>query len=400
MRKINMLWPLLALFMGSSCGEKKVFNQESEIRFEKIITGGNDGRKLIPKNKYVDMSTVAITKGARLETVCSGTIIGISHIITAAHCVYDTKTQTIKDDLTIVPGFHMSGNYKPTSRFFISRYYILKNYMEDLSYNGYTTYGASKDIAIIQVKEFTGQPYLDDVTIKIDIGDSSELKLKGMKFNVRGYSAGAGETLDSQYYQKDLCESKGQRYNYTAMLHDCDTNEGTSGMGFVYDRPKDDPRGKNVLLAVHTGGASSKGLNTAAFIHKDVLKEIKDKILLFETKDLFHFEAFDAPKNTSKGAYVGYQFRNNCSDGVELQVLYQNLDGNDYVYEPMNLKAGELKIFPKKTHSTSIKYYAKKANGSLENRKDVTYTVKGKKLSFETRSFDNKFQDNEIVLCD
>ena len=283
-----------------------------------IVTGDRDSRKLIPETRYVDLSTVALAKGPQLASICSGTVVGLAHIITAAHCIYDEEAGALKEDITIVPGYHMALNHKPTNRYFIDQVYLLKNYVQDIGWNGRTTYSASKDIAIITVR---GWEQFDADTIRIDLGDDTELSMRGHKFNIRGYTGGHNGTVaDSQYYQQGFCTSQGQRNNYTAFEHDCDTSPGTSGMALVYDRSEDSPNlksGKNVVLGIHTGASGAwSELNSAAFIRSDVLTEIKDKIFLWKNDELEQFLVMDYPYYTdSKSRYVGYQFRNNCALG-------------------------------------------------------------------------------------
>lgn len=390
--------------LASSYGEnaRQMDFETQPNGIQKIITGRIDSRKMIPEKRYVDLSTVALARGAGLDSICSGTVVGLAHIITAAHCIYDEETLKIKKDITIVPGLHMGLNFKPTKRYFIDQVYLLSDYIKDITWNGATTYARSKDIAIITVRDWEE---FDKDTIRIDIGDSSEIQMNGQKFNIRGYTGDKDGLLpNTQYYQDGFCYSKGQRYNYTAFMHDCDTSPGTSGMGLVFDRPKTSPNykmGRNVVLGVHTGQAgSSSGMNSAAFIRKDVLDEIKNKVFLWKNNEIEKFQVFDYPKYTStKTRYIGYQFRNNCSFSAEVEIYYKNLDGDHYVHGPYKLKPGQLAIFKKKTLSQHIKYHASLSNGTIENLNDVSYAIKGKSKSFENRSFANKFQDNEIVLC-
>lgn len=363
---------------------------------QEIVVNGTDDRKVISKNSLVDSATVAIAKGAGLYTVCTGTTIGLSHVITAAHCVYDSKKKELKKDLSIVPALHMAGAYKPAPRFFMKKVYILKNYIKDIGYNGYTTYAASKDIAIIQVREFKGQKYFSEYTKRLAMKDYTTVP-QAKEFSVIAYTGGGNNTKNnSQYVQHRGCRWLGKRYHYTAIKHDCDTTPSSSGMAMLAEFP--DKRG--YIVGIHTGSIDNASkLNSAAIFAPAVLKEIMEKVVLFKTDGLRHFQVFDAPKVTPKGAYVGYQFRNNCSRTVVARVIYKNIDGKQYMKGPIIIEPGQLQIFDAKTYDTKIRLNASLTSGGLLTRKHETYTIKGRKFSFQKMRFPNTFKDNEISFC-
>lgn len=391
---ITSLSPNAPLAWGYVAVPKWEQPKHKELLHE-IVVNGNDDRRIMPKNSWVDTATVAIAKGAALDTVCTGTVIGLSHVITAAHCVYDTKTKKIKPDLTVVPALHMAGAHKPAPRFFLKKIYILKNYITDIGYNGYTSYAASKDIAILQVKEFKDHKYFEHYTKRLPIKDSTTIgHIK--EFSVIAYTGGGNNTKsNSQYMQHRGCRSHGRNYHYTSIKHDCDTTAGSSGMAMLAEFP--DKRG--YIIGIHTGSSGSSGMNSAALIPPDVLEEINNKVLLFKTSGLKKFQVFQAPPVTTKGAYIGYQFRNNCSKTAEVNVIYKSIDGDQYMMGPLKLKPGELKIFGNKTYDRNILVRAVLSNGRRLTRNSKTYKVKGKKLRFQRMTFANKFTDNEIKLC-
>ncbi|NOD65811.1 MULTISPECIES: serine protease [unclassified Ruegeria] len=88
------------------------------------IIVGKDNRKIIPA-EWFDRSTVAVMEGNHpLGVVCSGTTIGITHVITAAHCVYDAGTGQFKKNITLKPGLHTSNSELSVMRFHIKRVFF------------------------------------------------------------------------------------------------------------------------------------------------------------------------------------------------------------------------------------------------------------------------------------
>lgn len=391
LRKLHIL---LISIIVVACGDNPTIKKMQSSA--NAITGNHDGRKIL---KNADRTTIAIARGASLDTVCTGTTIGISHIITAAHCVYDTDTKQIKPNLTVIPSLHLGKNQKPSPRFFISQIFILKDYLKDINWNGYTFFAASKDIAIIRVREFKENNYFfNDHSHKLKLVDSSHFELNGEKLSLLGYTGGGNNTLkNTQYAQHQTCESKGQRFNYTSFKHDCDTTAGASGTGIVVE----DSDGHGLLAGVHTGEAGKdKGINNAVFLTSKVVNEIIDKITHFKTDDLDHFQVFNYAKETNDKLYVGYQVRNKCDKIAFVSIYYQSMDDKVYVKGPMELRPGQLKIFKSKTKDIRIKYHARLSDGRVINNHEEKYIVNGKTLDFENLHFPNMFSDNEIVLCE
>ena len=345
-----------------------------------------------------DRTTVAIARGAQLLTICTGTTIGISHVLTSAHCVWDWEEGKLKEGLSVVPGLHIGGAQKLAPRFFIRNVYVLNDYIDEVEARGLTSYASSKDIAIIQVRETKPEGYYDHYSHRIRVDTMERFKMRGQKLSLLGYSNGKdGLQEDTQYFQHETCRTLSQDGNYTSVFHDCITSPGSSGMAIITE----DTDGYGTIIGVHMGKSGMNGdTNKAAIFTQSQIDEIYDKVLLFERDGLSEFRIFDYQSASKENApYVGYEVRNSCSDVADVQIFYTYLDGSEYVKSLERISPGELRIFSSKTEDISIKYRAVVDGLGQISRSDVDYVVNGVTYGFENLSFPNLYTDNQIVLC-
>jgi V8-like Glu-specific endopeptidase len=380
------LFLLLTMVLVSSClvDEKNQPVSGFETRVSAIITGDKDERRLVPQTKYVDSSTVAIVDSSN-STVCTGTTIGVSFIVTAAHCVYDIKSKQYKKGLTVIPGLHQSLNHKPFSRFHINRAFLLKDFVQDLNWNGYTTYAASKDMAILQLREFEGaQTFLDDASKAVEIGYADELDKRNEKFEVFSYTSEVGKEKNSQYYQHGGCKSLGQNHNYTAILHDCDTGPSSSGMALVKNN-----EGKFKIMAIHSGGSSD--LNSAAYFPLKLKDEIS-RIISYNFDDLQNFTV----EKFNDEPFFGFDLHNNCDTAMDVAVHYQDIDGKTRVHGVITIESGEMYMAQLKAKSRSLKVYGKTINGSHEFKGSDRISFGDRTLPFFPYSVKGMYEDGLI----
>ena len=105
-----------------------------------------------------DRSLVAIVSGID-RVVCSGTVIGPRHVLTAASCVIDPETGAPFEDRQIMPRIDLDDGYIPAGRRFVQRVYLPA---ADAPFGP----GASLNDqpAIVEVREADGQPAFSEVT--------------------------------------------------------------------------------------------------------------------------------------------------------------------------------------------------------------------------------------------
>ncbi|NOD65810.1 MULTISPECIES: hypothetical protein [unclassified Ruegeria] len=186
-----------------------------------------------------------------------------------------------------------------------------------MGFNGYTSYAASKDIAVIQVREYEGNTPFRDVSPALNVVDAKKIELSGAQFDIISYGMGDGTKNGSQYYQTEpdrtSCTYKGMRSHYTAFLHDCDTLPGQSGMALVVD--------KSQVVGIHTGSVDHMGLNSAAMLTGEVLDEVRD-IAYFKYDALEHFKAYD----WDEPGYSRIELYNRCDTDILVGFRYYSMD--------------------------------------------------------------------------
>jgi V8-like Glu-specific endopeptidase len=316
--KKTILVPLLGAvaMLVSSCLTDQSGNTTTvdgngfEVALSKAIVGNKDSRILMP-NQHVNPTIVALVKGADGVT-CTGTTIGLSHVITAAHCVYDEEKKEFKTGISLIPGLHLAGNMKKGSRYFIKRVFIMKDYVEDTRYNGYTAFASSKDIAVIQVLEFKENDYFSEDSPKTFFADINSFKPRGQKVGMIAYHYDDATEVGSQYYTND-CYTQGKRNSYTAFFHDCDTAESSSGAAIISN---------GEIVGIHTGKAGGNINNTGAMITRSILEDI-EKITLYETEGLVNFQVHE-PKVSG---YSTVSVKNNCDEAIDFSVAFKNSEG-------------------------------------------------------------------------
>lgn len=345
--KTHLLSLLLAItgLLSTSCLTDQdnrpvaVDGKSFEVKVSGLILGEDD-RKLIPSG-HVDHSTVAIVKGAD-STVCTGTTIGLSHVLTAAHCLYDTRKKELKKDLSVIPGLHMAKGYIGGSRFFIERVYILKTYLEEINYNGFNDYSSSKDIAVIQVKEYQGNKFFSEQSPKIEIGDINDFRYEGFKLDMIAYHSRASSQKSSQYFINE-CYTTGRNYHYTGFTHDCDITKGSSGTGIIANQK---------IYGVQSAENQTRGHNLGALITFDLLEDLR-KIQLYKTEGLEKFEVFDFDSPT----YSSVSVENNCNDIVDFTIAYKDLQGRTKATQLESLQPRSLKLLSLKTKADQVHVY-------------------------------------------
>ena len=349
------------------------------------IVGPSDDRRLIDQIIDVNPSVIAIVKDNN-RTICTGTTIGVSFFVTAAHCVIDKETGEVRKGLTAIPGLHMALNHKPHTRFHLKRAWVLNGFSTELAANGFTRTAASKDIAIVQVREFDGNEFFSSMSPAMEFASSNQLDIGTETYSTTGYSQDSEHHFHSQYRQSN-CMGLVFMGEVETLPHDCDTSPDTSGAALIASDGR--------IKAIHVAFEDGLPYNEAAVIPPSAIRDIQN-ILGFETDNITHFQEIDLMTTP----YWGIELTNHCSEWI--RVAHYFYDQN-HQWTPDGfewLSPGQKKIMNSQSSHYEVLVHAQSESGLLWNG-PFDFPIHGNQFGFYKQSLNGSYVDTNIEFhCD
>lgn len=184
------------------------------------------------REQITDTSKAPYRFVGKLNTSCTGTLIGPKHFITAGHCVYDVYgDRQLTSYLIFTPRQIENGTY-PFGQIKAKKIFIQKEFMDSLD--------VAYDFAVVELAEpigtKTGWAELQVVT--------NETLLK--KIRITGYPK--DELLDTMWSVTCPATIKG-----TQILYNCDTSSGMSGSSLFSSKAS---AGQETIYGIHSWGSS------------------------------------------------------------------------------------------------------------------------------------------------
>jgi glutamyl endopeptidase len=234
MKKISILALSLMAFSASANtkGVSQIIGDDSRFR----ITN----RNAKTYHDSIGLMRMSFTKLGSF--ICTGTVVGPRHIITAAHCIYDFKTKEYVQSVKYYPGLRedFRSTKAPFGEFAAKSYVINQKYI--------TSNDADDDLAMLVFSE-----NLPVSPLPIGVAYQSSISI-----SIAGYP---GDKPIGE-----LWEGYGNRYPHAkeinAVNHNVDTVGGQSGSAV---------RNSNKIVGVHSGAITYGGVdkNNQAFFFTD-----------------------------------------------------------------------------------------------------------------------------------
>ncbi len=215
---------------------------DAEETAESVI--GKDTRVRIHGTKKYPYRTVG-----RIDIGCTGTLIGPRHVLTAGHCVYNTRSDKWYSKLSFSPG--QNGSSKPYGKI---------GWKRAISVKGWTKrHKRNYDYAMIVLSK--------DIGKRVGwMGYGWKKPMPKYNVNINGYPGDKPRGTMWHSY----CKLK-RRTTYR-LYYACDTYNGMSGSGvYVYWKSKK----KRTIYGIHAYGVDWTGYNGATRIRKSVFNNLK-----------------------------------------------------------------------------------------------------------------------------
>lgn len=363
------------------------------------------------------------------NSTCSASLIGPSHVLTAAHCIFDNNEKTFSSSVYFAPG--RSGSLFPHGLYRVTDIYMPRVYInsevhgvgdvavlklarpagDTLGWLGFKPFQKWDDVALEAANSYINEKVSGNTSIASEKVINEALNdlvyiLPEFKVSYSGYS---GDKPNQMWGQSCVYQSIGETEgNYEFVKSFCDSQPGSSGSGYFNDdfnilsvRSFQSVSATSIITDSNGNRTTfGKGdFNEVSNINLAINKYVS-KLISNWKRDSYGDETLHYPLNMPSADFIenykSFSVNNECNENIWVGVRFRDLSNNWVNKAFYELSGGENAQF--RTSSNYFYYIALNDDRSWDGS-DTVVTLYGDDYGMRKRSLEDYEHRNIDLTC-